>query len=443
MKDSVRLIEGQGATAWRAPDGGAEPLEWQLRFRDIAVLVDTAMMRLAVDYSAQIERLSIEPAATLMLTVLAPPLAHLRAVLLDGREASVRVGSENGRCIVDLPRPARPADRITVTARYVLAFDEINPRMAGTSQLHFERDEIVCVAPEWLPRIAHAGGDPNNNPKCPFRLRIECPPEFRVYASGTRREPGHDAASSHVFSDEHALTPSIAFIANTGGAATQPDIVTTIERGSRLMRRWVGDDDAREAFHVVFYSGDRCLGLGPLLLIGRFFDGAEPSIDRLVMGVASLREVLLHELAHRWFGGIVTGTGADGRLLHEGLASHFGGRLMGALCGPAEMEVMRRRRLERYRAVCRMVADGTYDPEQGDRSDWFALRGAVIMDLLRDRVGSCRFDGAIRTLVERHRGGYFGLADLAAAFETRPGEVAQFLGDWLHGVPRMPPDSVD
>ena len=165
------------------------------------------------------------------------------------------------------------------------------------------------------------------------------------------------------------------------------------------MERWVAPAPQARELHVVFYSGETSHGFGSLLLVGRTFQIAGVPLDRRWMGQSTLRETLLHELCHLWFGGLLHGAGEDPDQPQEALAGFFTLRLVEALLGSKAKAASREALLRQYRAASALRTDGI--PRQF-RSRFQAVEGALTLDGLRDLVGAEAFDGSMRSYVS-HR----------------------------------------
>jgi hypothetical protein len=282
-----------------------------------------------------------------------------------------------------------------------------------------------------------------------------------VYGSGRliERRPGAQA-TRHVFSNGDTNLPYLHFVARTSPevqrrhgdlqiALNLPEVdadpellealASTIGRAMDALRAWLGDQPLAEQISLVSYSGDQCLGLGPLLLLGRFFRFPDRSIDATIMDLTSLRETVLHELAHLWFGGILTGAGEECHFLHETLASYMAIRLLDAVSGSEAALAARQRMARHCRTLRRRAASGEGPPRGTYRTRALAMQGALALHMLREHVGEEIFDASLPRFCRNYYGRSFGIGDLRTALaEGAAVDVGAFLDQWLSPEGSMP-----
>lgn len=174
------------------------------------------------------------------------------------------------------------------------------------------------------------------------------------------------------------------------------------------------------------------------IVAGSFSGGMEhPTITLIgasLLGNASrdLTALLVHELAHQWWGDEVTMRTWDDIWLNEGFATYaevlYYERTAGAVPG---------------RLLSSRYDDGLYAGQLGPRvvapaSDPFRYTGAVydkggwVLHMLRRVVGDEVFFQALRDYRRRHAGGNATRLDLRVAFEERSGrDLKQFFDQWV------------
>lgn len=166
--------------------------------------------------------------------------------------------------------------------------------------------------------------------------------------------------------------------------------------------------------------------------------------------VADLRREYLaiaaHELAHQWFGNLVSLTWWDDLWLNESFATWLAARLLGDLDPRRDLLTERRRSRAtamardlrpRAPAVRRAVAtsaeaDAAFDPLAYDK-------GATVLAMFERAMGADRFRAAVRGFIAAHAGGSATAAEFGAALAVADPAVAAGLTSFLDqpGVPRV------
>ncbi len=148
------------------------------------------------------------------------------------------------------------------------------------------------------------------------------------------------------------------------------------------------------------------------------------------------RLLVAHELAHQWFGDLVTCFGWSNLWLNEAWASYlevvFEGQVLGA-----EAQALR---LEVYRADYLRRSDGTRKPLSEDwrtqlskqRCHHEYVKGPWVLSMLEAELGTVDFWRAVRFYLDRHRDGLVSTEDFARAiFDSTGHNVEGFLEQWV------------
>lgn len=182
------------------------------------------------------------------------------------------------------------------------------------------------------------------------------------------------------------------------------------------MEEWVAPEPSARRLCVLFYSGETSHGFGSLLLVGRTFQVPGMPLDLRWLGQSTLRETLLHELAHLWFGGVYLSEEDDSDATHEALAGFFTLRLIGELRGE-DAETDLRAALRRQHEAATTLSAHAIPRQYGSRAH--AVSGALALDGLRARVGAARFDARLRSYFSQRpaKGGRFSLDELLTALD--------------------------
>lgn len=146
-------------------------------------------------------------------------------------------------------------------------------------------------------------------------------------------------------------------------------------------------------------------------------------------------EVLAHEVAHHWFGDLLTCYGWGEWWLNEGFArayeiawlEHAHGDLVGAHLLNGQVERTRGRK----RALAPRASTRAHPYETW----WGAYnKGAAVLHALRTHVGRPVFDDAVRDYIDAHRFRFVETEDFRRALEDTSGEhLGWFFDQWVTG----------
>ncbi len=152
-------------------------------------------------------------------------------------------------------------------------------------------------------------------------------------------------------------------------------------------------------------------------------------------------DTIAHELAHHWFGDLVTCRSLSSIWLNESFASFAHLLWTEERHGADVAAVQRWRYLRQYLGY--VESTGVVRPLEYARWDAFGdtyqedttyVKGALVLQMLRHVTGDAAFFAAVRDYLTRHAYGSVEPADLQAAFERASGRsLAPFFADWIHG----------
>jgi aminopeptidase N len=156
---------------------------------------------------------------------------------------------------------------------------------------------------------------------------------------------------------------------------------------------------------------------------------------------ARWRNVIVHEIAHQWWGNAVTEGDWDDVWLSEGFATYFTHLFVGHAYGRDEMvaglqadrDVIRE--FDRTHPDYRVVHDNLADMSQVTTGAGTYRKGGWTLHMLRGLVGDDAFWSGIRSYYREHRDGNARTADFRRAMEQASGrELGWFFDQWLtHG----------
>jgi aminopeptidase N len=188
-----------------------------------------------------------------------------------------------------------------------------------------------------------------------------------------------------------------------------------------------------------------------LLVKGR---DAQEAASYAVLGVDALATkaddpaedwAIAHELAHQWWGNLVTCATLKDFWLNEGVTTFMTAawkeHRYGRAAYDAELAVARSR-LDKARAAGfdkPLAWDGPY-PTLATRRAVQYSKGALFMDHLRAVLGEDAFWAGLRRYTRAHAGGTVTSLDLQRAMEASSGrDLRPLFSEWVFGPPPYPP----
>lgn len=136
-----------------------------------------------------------------------------------------------------------------------------------------------------------------------------------------------------------------------------------------------------------------------------------------------MRETMAHELAHQWFGNLVTQAWWDDTWLSEGFATWLGTKVSDLELAPFERGLAitenRDRMIEADSAQTRPVRLEMHSRKDTDDvyNGVIYQKGAAVLEMLEDWVGPEAFQRSLRRYLADHRFGNASSADLAEAIQ--------------------------
>jgi aminopeptidase N len=144
-----------------------------------------------------------------------------------------------------------------------------------------------------------------------------------------------------------------------------------------------------------------------------------------------LETLIPHELAHQWFGNLVTAENWANYWLNEGMAEFMPGQYWGVKRGPhAEQDYY----LSEYRQYLTLDARRRM-PLATYNSNSVYPKGALVMEMLKAQLGPERFWASIRRYLTRHAYGTATTDDLRQAVLDATGQsLGWFWSQWMYSA---------
>jgi aminopeptidase N len=362
------------------------------------------------------------------------------AATLDGAPVAVSVRDE--RLEVDLPTPLARGRSV----RLEIAYHGKPARGFAGSATSLYTSYFAC---DWMICDQERFGD-----KAAFSLALSVPAGMDAVAVGQRtaRLPAPQGGEIQTWTTPRPYSAYLFGFAMGRFTRTEEraglaklTYLSDIADGSELKRRF-----AETGAMVRFFSDKAGLPLpvadySQLLVEGR--EAQEAATYAVLCADAVPAKpgdpaedwAIAHELAHQWWGNLVTSAGLTDFWLNEGITTFMTAawkeRRYGRAAYDAELAVARGR-LEKARAAGfdkPLAWDGRY-PSLGTRRAVQYSKGALFMDHLRATLGEKAFWAGLRGYTRAHAGGVAASIDLQRAMERASGrDLAPLFAEWVFG----------
>ncbi len=376
----------------------------------------------------------------LSAVVFSPNALVIDGAMVDGRPAVV-ISDERG---ISIALPSAPARGRALSI--VLRFHGVPRRGVTASATAIHSSYFAC---DWMICLQDSPGD-----KAWFELDLIVPQGMDSLASG--RRVGQSKASGgravHRWRTRRPYSPYLFGFAV--GPFTQ---VRDRSGGNSLFYLGEGETEAelRRLFAetpdiLAFFSDKAGLPLpdryyAQLLVAGR---EAQEAATFSLIGRGELERnsadpstqwVIAHELAHQYWGNLVTAETWRDFWLNEGITvfmtAAYKERRFGVAAYRAELDLARGR-LARAREAGwdpPLAFPNPY-PNLGTRRAIQYSKGALFMDHLRTLIGEEAFWGGLKAYTRRHAGGTVTSADLQQAMEQAAGrDLTTVFREWVFG----------
>jgi len=472
-------VSGEAPPGHRLPDGPLRPL------RDRAIDIQHLQADLRVDMEREtvagtvdIRFLPLRGRLTDVSLDAAPGL-DVTSVTLDGSPPLTLDRQDNAVRVV-LPRVLSGPDASTLRVTYSarprtgLYFFPGEPGRAPQAWNYGEGG----IHHGWLP--LYNGTDDRFS----LDLRITAPRPLVVISNGTLRATTDNADNTRTFHwVQSEPIPNYLIALQVGDFARVPLADARLESRAVPLAVWAPPGKEKEAAHafaattrMVEYFSRR---FGYEFAWPRYdqvalrdFTGAMETTGAVGFSESFLRgendpldsgpsfgeaypawtgeDTIAHELAHHWFGDLVTCRSLASLWLNESFASFAHLLWHGEAHGEDDLTYQRWRYLNRYLDYVR--ATGSVRPLEFDRyptsgamyqEETTYLKGALVLHMLRHIIGDADFFRGVSQYLHRHAFGAVESSDLEAALRESSGRnLRPFFEDWIRGGGGHPAFSV-
>jgi len=350
---------------------------------------------------------------------------------------------------IALPEPGRSGARLDVTVDYhgeAAAGLRIGPNKYGDRT--FFSDNWPNRARSWLPTIDHPYD------KAMIEMVVTAPAHYQVVSNGLRVEQT-DRPDGTRRTHWKQSVPIASWLFVLGVARFAVQDVGDFE--GRPIQTWVYPQDRDDGFYdfavptkqvLEFYSDH----VGPYAyeklanITSPATGGGMEAASAIMYGEGSVtgdrsvrwRNVVIHEIAHQWFGNAVTESDWNDVWLSEGFATYFTLLFIEHAYGRDEFVAGLRSSADRV--FSQYADDPEYRIVHAELTDMSRVtsgatyqKGSWILHMLRGSMGDEAFWRGIRSYYARHMNGNASTADFRRAMEEASGlDLEPFFEQWLY-----------
>lgn len=313
----------------------------------------------------------------------------------------------------------------------------------------FFSDNWPNKARNWLPTVDHISD------KATSEMIIEAPVRYQVISNGLLLEETN-LDDLRKRSHWKQSVPISCWLYVLGVAEFAVQYVDEFE--GKSIQTWVYKQDRSAGFYDFAVPTKRTLQffsdyVGPFQYeklaniqansVGGGMEAASAILygDRSVTGSRSTRwrNVIIHEVAHQWFGNAVTESSWDDVWLSEGFATYFTLLFREYAYGRADFIQGLQESRSRVYAFYRnhkdytIVHDNLRDMSQVTSGQTYQ-KGAWILHMLRDLLSDAAFQEGIHSYYTRYVNGTASTQDLQQEMESASGmDLEPFFQQWLYG----------
>jgi len=353
------------------------------------------------------------------------------------------------RLRITLPEPSTAGERAFITVAYGGAPDtglEIGPNKHGDRT--FFSDNWPSKARNWLPTVDHI------SEKARSQMVVTAPSQYQVISNGLLVEETDVAPGLRRTHWRHTV-PIPPWQYMVGVARFAVDHLG-VYRGVPV-QTWVYWQDRDAGFYDFSYPTVEALDfysdkVGPYAyeklanIQSASVGGGMEAASAILYGENSVtgtrnerwRDVIIHEIAHQWFGNAVTEADWDDVWLSEGFATYFTSLFIEYAYGRDEFATNmadKREGIFRFydsRPEYRIVHDNLADTANVTTGMQYS-KGAWVLHMLRHRIGTETFWDGIRRYYARYFNGQATTAQFRAVMEEVSGQdLEQFFQQWLY-----------
>ncbi|MEO6447575.1 MAG: M1 family metallopeptidase, partial [Gemmatimonadaceae bacterium] len=360
------------------------------------------------------------------------------------------------RLIITLDSARAAGDVIELVVQYSgIPADGLQIKPTRHGDRSFFSDNWPDKARHWLPLIDHISD------KATMAMEVEAPSHYQVISNGRQMESTDlpNGARRTLWRESVPIAPWL-YVLGVARFAVQH----VADYDGIPIETWVFAKDRDAGFHdfavptkdaLAFYSE----WVGPYAyeklanVQSNSVSGGMEAASAIFYSAGSVsgtrpirwRNVVIHEIAHQWFGNAVTERDWDDVWLSEGFATYFTLLFIEHAYGHDEfttgLRASRKTVLDFYAKTpdYRVVHDNLSDMQRVTSAMTYQ-KGSWVLHMLRQAMGDDRFWAGIRDYYATHFNANATTADFRRAMERASGlDLSGFFTQWLYrgGVPQL------
>ncbi len=356
---------------------------------------------------------------------------------------------ENDVLWIDLPGPSAANEALEFSIEYAgIPFTGLLIKANKHGDLTAFSDNWPNKARNWLPTVDHISD------KATSEMLVTAPEQWQVVSNGLLVETsglGNGLRRTH-WRQSVPIAPWLYVLAAADFAVQQVD-----EFDHKAIQTWVYRQDRDAGFYDFAVPTRQVLEfmssyVGPFVYeklaniqgnsVGGGMEAASAILysDESVTGerTARWRYVIVHEIAHQWFGNSVTEANWDEVWLSEGFATYFSYLFFEYADGHdafiAGMSDIRDKVFEFYgeRPDYQIVHDDLSDMKDVTTSQIYH-KGAWMLHMLRNLIGDEQWWTGIRNYYRKYMNSHARIADFRYEMESACAcDLSQFFDQWLY-----------
>jgi aminopeptidase N len=413
--------------------------------------------RLSLDLRIDVRGASLSGTSRLEATPLGPPSAwfrvhqhalDIRAVRVDGQATT---GWRVGEDTLDIPLPSAAGPRVI----------EIDYAARPQTGLHFRAagaegdlvDEVWSQGEGEDNRYWYPSWDyPNDRFRVDLALTV--PSTLQAFGNGAQidRKPAAEAGwTTWRYRLDREIPNYLVAIAvgdyevYTDKSTVPLEYIVPAGTGEAAARRSLGSAAPMIPYFESLLGQPYPWGTYRQALVSRFLYGGMENASLTLMDYGrfvalsddrtpdATEPVVAHELAHQWFGDLVTSHGWRQLWLNEGFATFYAGRWLEHDEGSDAWAAEVRGWLDDARKDGAPLSPQGWS-KVGDReSGAVYVRGASVLQTLRVMLGDEAFDAGVRRYLAERHDQFVETADFRRALEATSGkDLGWFFESWVH-----------
>ena len=362
----------------------------------------------------------------------------------------IRFTHSNDEVFLFFDTPPKKDEKIEISIAYrgiAAGGLKIGPTKYGDRS--FFNENWPNLARHWLPSIDHPYD------KATSEFLVKAPSKYKVVSNGLLQEETH-LDKSNTLTHWKQSVPVSPWLFVLGVAEFAVQMVDNFE--GKSIQTWVYPKDREAGFIDFLHPTKDALSffssyVGPFAY-EKLANIQSPSVgggmetssaifygENLITGKPDnkrLQDVVIHELAHQWFGNAVTESTWDDAWLSEGFATYF--TLLYQEYAYGYQEYINGLKLAKRRVTNYTKTDSTYSiisdrtAESGPVTNVLTYqKGAWILHMLRNKMGHVAFKNGIQSYYKKYFNSTATTDDFLAEMEkSSQMDLKKFFKQWLY-----------